>query len=47
VTSADTTQQPISLRYNFKLGRGTVAKIGTTDMAETMSFAPRNLPPAA
>jgi len=37
--------QPISLRYNFKLGRGTVTKIGTTELAAVMSFAPRNLSP--
>ena len=46
VTSADSSLQPISLRYNFKLGRGTVTKIGTTGLADVMSFAPRNLPPA-
>ncbi|MGI9622417.1 MAG: molybdopterin-dependent oxidoreductase, partial [Acidimicrobiales bacterium] len=45
VTSADSSANPISLRYNFKLGRGTVTKIGTTDLAESMSFAPRNLAP--
>lgn len=45
VTSADSSLQPISLRYNFKLGRGTVNKIGETDLATTMSFASRNLAP--
>ena len=43
VTSADTSLQPISLRYNFKLGKGRVRKIGTTDLEKVMSFAPRNL----
>ncbi len=43
VTSADSSLQPISLRYNFKLGKGTVTKIGTTDLGDIMSFAPRNL----
>jgi arsenite oxidase large subunit len=45
VTSADTSLQPINLRYNFKLGKGKVTKIGTTDLKERMSFAPRNLAP--
>ena len=43
VVSGDTSLQPISLRYNFKLGRGRVSKIGTTDLVGKMSFAPRNL----
>ncbi len=43
VTSGDTNLQPINLRYNFKLGKGRVSKIGTTDLAERMSFVPRNL----
>ncbi len=43
VVSGDTSLQPISLRYNFKLGRGRVVKIGTTDLRERMPFAPRNL----
>ncbi len=46
VTSGDSSLQPMSLRYVFKLGRGTVTKIGTTELADVMSFAPRNLPPA-
>jgi arsenite oxidase large subunit len=29
----------------FKLARGTIKKIGETDLAEKMSFLPRNLPP--
>ncbi len=46
VTSADSSLQPINLRYNFKLGKGRVRKIGTTQLAGKMSFAPRNLAPA-
>ncbi len=45
VTPADTSLQPINLRYNFKLGKGRVSKIGSTRLTETMSFAPRNLVP--
>ncbi len=45
VTPGDTSLQPINLRYNFKLGKGRVRKIGTTRLAETMSFVPRNLVP--
>ncbi len=45
VTPGDSNLQPINLRYNFKLGKGRIKKIGTTDLAETMSFAPRNLVP--
>ena len=44
-TSADRSLQPLSLRYNFKLGKGKVTKIGTTDLKDRMSFAPRNLAP--
>ncbi len=45
VTPGDSSLQPINLRYNFKLGKGRVIKIGTTELARTMSFAPRNLVP--
>jgi arsenite oxidase large subunit len=45
ITSADTSLQPLNLRNNFKLAAATVEKIGTTDLKETMSFAPRNLAP--
>jgi hypothetical protein len=45
VTSADTSLQPLNLRNNFKLGKGRVTKIGTTDLLETMPFGPRNLAP--
>ncbi len=46
VVSGDSSLQPLNLRYNFKLGKGRVRKIGTTDLASRMSFAPRNLTPA-
>jgi len=46
VTSADSSLQPISRRYNFKLGKGVVTKIGTTGFGETMSLAARNVAPA-
>ncbi len=45
ITPADTSLQPLSRRYNFKFGAGTVKKIGSTDLGKRMSFAPRNLPP--
>jgi hypothetical protein len=44
VTPGDSSLQPISLRYNFKLGKGRVEKLGTTGLADVMTFAPRNLP---
>jgi len=47
VTPGDTSLQPINLRYNFKLGKRRVSKIGTTGLAERMSFATRNLAPEA
>ncbi len=43
VTAGDTNLQPINLRYPFKLGKGRLKKIGTTDLAAVMSFVPRNL----
>jgi len=43
VTPGDTNLQPINLRYNFKLGKGVITKIGTTDLVGRMSFVPRNL----
>jgi len=45
VTSADTSLQPLNLRNNFKLGKGTITKIGRSEYADKMSFAPRNLAP--
>lgn len=45
VTSADTRRQPLALRNNFKLGKGTITKIGRSEFADKMSFIPRNLAP--
>ena len=45
-TSADTRRQPSNRRYNLELGEGRVTGIGTTDLARTMSFPPRNIPPS-
>jgi arsenite oxidase large subunit len=47
VTSADSSLQPLNRRYNFKLGKGRVQKIGATGLADVMSFAPRNLVPGS
>jgi hypothetical protein len=30
------------LRYNFKLGKGSITNLGASGLAEVMSFAPRN-----
>ena len=40
---------PINNRYRYKLGKGRLRKIGDTNLASVMSFAPRNLeaPPQA
>ena len=46
ITSADSSMQPLNLRYNFKLGKATLTNLGPSGLAETMSFAPRNLAPA-
>lgn len=45
VVSADTSLQPLSLRYNFKLGKGSISNLGPSGLADSMSFAPRNLAP--
>jgi len=45
ITSGDSSLQPLNLRYNFKLGRGRVRRIGASGLAQSMSFAPRNLAP--
>jgi hypothetical protein len=37
--------QPLNLRYNFKLGKATLTNLGPSGLAETMSFASRNLAP--
>ncbi len=43
VVPANTKLQPINQRYQFKLGKGRVRKIGTTKLSETFPFVPRNL----
>ncbi|MFQ6013625.1 MAG: arsenate reductase (azurin) large subunit [Thermoplasmata archaeon] len=43
VVPADTTLQPLNLRYSYKLGKGRVAKLGTSHLKDTMSFVPRNI----
>lgn len=43
VVSADTSLQPLNLRYQFKLGRGKVTRIGSTELKDRMPFAPRNI----
>jgi arsenite oxidase large subunit len=45
VVPADTTLQPLNLRYNFKLGRGKIENIGPSEYKDAfqMSFAPRNI----
>ncbi|MDH3755295.1 MAG: arsenate reductase (azurin) large subunit [Acidimicrobiia bacterium] len=45
VTSADSSLQPLNLRYNFKLGKGSISNLGPSGLADTMSFSPRNLAP--
>ncbi len=47
ITSADSSLQPLNLRYNFKLGKGSITNLGPSGLAESMSFAPRNLAPGA
>ena len=46
VVPADTSLQPLSLRYPFKLGRGTIRRLGRASGIDTMSFVPRNLVPS-
>lgn len=45
VVPADTTLQPLNLRYNFKLGRGRLEALGPSEYKDSfaMSFAPRNI----
>ncbi len=45
LVSADTTLQPLNLRYNFKIGRGKAERIGPSEYksAFRMSFASRTL----
>ena len=43
VITADAASQPINPRQPFKFGRGTVTRIGSTNLADVMPFAPRNI----
>ena len=43
VVTADAASTPINPRQPFKFGRGRLARLGSTDYAMVMSFAPRNL----
>jgi arsenite oxidase large subunit len=43
VVTADASSQPINPRQPFKFGRGKVTRIGSTQFADVMPFAPRNL----
>ena len=36
---------PVNPVTPFKLARATLTRIGTTDLAERISFLPRNIPP--
>ena len=43
VVTADAASTPINPRQPFKFGRGRIARLGSTDYAKLVSFAPRNL----
>ena len=43
VVTADADSTPINPRQPFKFGRGRVTRLGSTEYAKVMSFAPRNL----
>ena len=43
VVTGDAASQPINPRQPFKFGRATVTRIGSTDIADVMSFVPRNI----
>ena len=43
VITADAAIQPINPRQPFKSGRGTITRIGATNLPEVMPFAPRNI----
>ncbi len=43
VTTGDAASTPQNPRQPFKFGRGTVTKIGSTNLADVMSFVPRNI----
>jgi len=43
VVPGSTKLQPLNQRYQFKLGKGRVKKIGETNLKERIPFGPRNL----
>jgi arsenite oxidase large subunit len=43
VVTGDAASTPQNPRQPFKFGRGKVTRIGSTNLAETMSFVPRNI----
>lgn len=43
VVPAYTKLQPINQRYQFKLGKGRIRKVGETKLRETIPFIPRNI----
>jgi anaerobic selenocysteine-containing dehydrogenase len=43
VVPADTSLQPLNLRYSFKLGKGRLERLGTSHLKDSMSFVPRNI----
>lgn len=43
VVPADTKLQPLNQRYQFKLGKGRVKKIGETKLKDAIPFVPRNI----
>jgi len=43
VVTGDAASQPINVRQPFKFGRGKLTRIGSSDLADVMPFAPRNL----
>ncbi len=45
VVTADAASQPINPRQPFKFGRGRLSRVGSTNLADVMPFAPRNIAP--
>lgn len=43
VVTADAASSPINPRQPFKVGRTRLTRIGCTDLADVMPFAPRNV----
>ena len=43
VITGDAASQPVNPRQPFKFGRGKVTRLGPTNLADVMSFVPRNI----